>query len=59
MKTDMHLSHIKAIEEVKAQLTQEQKKKVKGNLRRHGRCMHDGKGKTAHRWKEGVIKRSA
>jgi hypothetical protein len=41
MKTDMPLSCIKAIEDVKAQLLQEQKKKFKGNLRRHGRWMHE------------------
>ncbi len=42
--TDIRLSRIKAIEEVKSQLTPEQKKKFKRNLKKHGRWEHDGMG---------------
>lgn len=42
--TDIRFSHIKAIEEVKSQLTPEQKKKFKKNLKKHGRWEHDGTG---------------
>lgn len=44
LKTDIHLSRIKAIVEVKAKLTPEQREKFKTNLRSHGRWMHHGKG---------------
>lgn len=47
MRTDLHITKIKALEEIKATLTPEQKQKFKDNLkkhwRRHGRWTHEGK----------------
>ena len=46
-KTDMHMSRIKMLEEIKAKLTPEQRQKFKINLRkqfrRHGGWRHEGK----------------
>ncbi len=51
MKTDMRLTHLKAMEEVKAKLTPEQREKFKKDLkwhgRWHGRWICDGKGMTS------------
>ncbi len=48
LKTDLHMSRIKAMEEIKAKLTPEQRQKFKEDLRKHfrghGGCMHRGKG---------------
>ena len=48
MKTDMRLTHLKAMEEIKAKLTPEQREKFKKSLKRygrwHGRWICDGKG---------------
>ncbi len=48
LKTDLHMSRIKSMEEIKAKLTPEQREKLKANLRKHfrghGGCMHGGKG---------------
>ncbi|MFI5295020.1 MAG: Spy/CpxP family protein refolding chaperone [Thermodesulfovibrionales bacterium] len=48
LKTDMHMSRIKTLEEIKAKLTPEQRQKFKINLRRqfrrHGGWRHEGKG---------------
>ncbi len=47
LKTDLHMSRIKAMEEIKAKLTPEQRQKFKTNLRKHfrghGGCTHRGK----------------
>lgn len=48
MMTDMRLSHIKTMEEVKAKLTPEQRKKFRENLQRHGRWAGDRAGMTPH-----------
>ena len=44
LKTDLHMSHIKTIEGIKATLTPEQRQKFKTNLRRH----FMGRGKWAY-----------
>jgi len=48
LKTDMHMSRIKTLEEIKAKLTPEQRQKFKMNLRKqfrwHGGWRHEGKG---------------
>lgn len=48
LKTEMHMARIKALEEIKAKLTPEQRQKFKINLRKrfgwHGGCRHEGKG---------------
>jgi len=44
MLTDIRLSHIKALEEVKAKLTPEQREKFKRNLERQRRWVHGRKG---------------
>ena len=48
LKTDMHMSRIKALEEIKAKLTHEQRQQFKVNLRkqfgRHGGWRHEGEG---------------
>jgi Spy/CpxP family protein refolding chaperone len=46
LRTDMRLSRIKAIEEVKAKLTPDQRKKFKRSLERHRRWTQGGKGMT-------------
>lgn len=46
MRTDIHLSQIKALEEVKAKLTPEQKEKFKINMRKHRRWAHGATGMT-------------
>jgi Spy/CpxP family protein refolding chaperone len=48
LKTDLHLSRIKAFQEIKATLTPEQREKFRTNLRKHGgfpgKCGHEGRG---------------
>lgn len=49
LKTDMHMSRIKTLEEIKAKLTPEQRQKFKINLRKqfrwHGGWRHEHEGK--------------
>lgn len=45
LKTDIHLSHIKAMEEAKAKLTPEQKKDFKKDIKMHSHWATDIKGK--------------
>ena len=52
MLTDMRLSHIKAMEEVKAKLTPEQRKKFKGYLERHRKGVCGRMGMTPPRGKK-------
>ncbi len=48
LKTDMHMSRIKALQEIKSKLTPEQRQQFKVNLEkrlgRHGRWRHEGEG---------------
>ena len=48
MMTEMRLSHIKTMEEVKAKLTPEQRKKFREDLQRHGRWAGGRAGMTAY-----------
>jgi len=52
LKTDMLMSHIRTLEEIKAKLTPEQRQKFKMNLRkrvdRHGGWQHERKGMMPH-----------
>ena len=55
LKTDLHMSRIRAFEEIKAKLTPEQRQKFKTNLTRrsgrHGGWSHEGKGMMSQREK--------
>ncbi len=48
LRTDLLMSHIRTLEEIKAKLTPEQRQKFNINLRkrfgRHGGWRHEGKG---------------
>lgn len=60
LKTDMRLAHLKAMEEIKAKLTPEQRDKFKKALKKHrrwqGRWMHGCKRMTPHGDKKGEMK---
>ena len=44
MKTEMHLSHIKAMEDIRTKLTPEQRKKLKEMIESRPRPMMEGMG---------------
>lgn len=48
LRTDLHLSHIKTMEEVKAKLTPEQRKKFMENLKKRKGFKHGRKGLLRH-----------
>lgn len=54
LKTDMHLAHIKAFQDIKAKLTPEQREKFKKSMWKHdegmgcGKMHHEKKGKMRH-----------
>ncbi len=53
MRTDLRLSHIKTREEIRAQLTPDQKKKLKEDLGKHRRWERGGKGFGRHEEEKG------
>jgi Spy/CpxP family protein refolding chaperone len=54
MMTEMRLSHIKTMEEVKAKLTPEQRKKFRENMQKHGKWAGDRAGKGPYGKKGGM-----